>query len=128
MIDARIINVSWLSLLISLGIISSHTSAGATLILQDERGRAAGSLIVQLQYTTAHARTAGIDDSIQDIEQRLPTSPPIPEPVQNVIDPTAAVGHLTGGILNSLKQVVDRTRVVVDLVDKTAKVRVAPLS
>jgi hypothetical protein len=103
-------------------------AAGATLTLHGERGREAGSLIVQLRDTTAQAHTAAIDGAIHDIEQHLPTSPPIPDPVQNVIDSTAAVGHLTGSVVDSLKQVVSKTRVVVDFVDETAKVRVDPPS
>jgi hypothetical protein len=92
------------------------------LTLHDKLGREAGSLIVQLRDTTAQARTAAIDGAINDIEQHLPISPPIPEPVQNVIDSTPAIGHLTGSVVDSLKQVMDKTRVVVDVVDKTAKV------
>jgi hypothetical protein len=97
-------------------------AAGATLTLHDKSGREAGSLIVQLQDTTAQARTAAIDGPINDIEQHLPTSLPIPETVQNVINSTAAVGHLTGSVVDSLKQVMDKTTVVVDFVDKAAKV------
>ena len=74
-------------------------AAGATLALHDKLGREVGSLIVQLQDTTAQASTAAIDGAVNDIEQ-----------------------HPTGSVVDSLKQVMDKTRVVVDLVDKTAKV------
>ena len=96
-------------------------------MLHDKRGRETGSLIVQLRDATAQGPTAAVDGAIHDVEQGLPTSPAIPEPVQNVIDSAAAVGDLTSGVVNSLKQVVDKTKVVVDFVNKTAKVCAAPL-
>ena len=120
--------MSWLSLYLLHSVVSFHIASGTTLTLHDERGREAGSLIVQLRDTTAQAHTAAIDGAIHDVEQGLPTSPAIPESVQNVIDSTIAIGDLTSGVVSSLKQVVDKTKIVVDFVDKTAKVRVAPLS
>jgi len=83
---------------------------------------------VQLRDTTAQAHTAAIDGAIHDVEQGLPTSPAIPESVQNVIDSTIAIRDLPSGVVSSLKQVVDKTKIVVDFVDKTAKVCVALLS
>ena len=83
---------------------------------------------MQLRDTTAQAHEAAVDGAIHDMEQGLPASPAIPESVQNVIDSTIAIGDLTSGVVSSLKQVVDKTKIVVDFVDKTAKVRVAPLS
>jgi len=109
-------------------VVSFHIASVTTLTLHDERGREAGSLIVQLRDTTSQAHTATIDGAIQDVEQGLSASPVIPESVQNVIHSTIAIGDLASGVVSSLKQVVDKTRIVVDFVDKTAKVRVAPLS
>ena len=120
--------MGWAFLLIPRGVVSFHIIAGTTLTLHDKWGREAGSLIVQLRDTTAEGPVAAIDDAIHDVEQRLPASPAIPEPIQNVIDSAAPVGDLANGVVNSLKQVVDKTKVVVDFVDKTAKVCVAPLS
>ena len=124
--DAGLINVSLLPLLAPCVIVSSQVVSGATLTLHDERGREAGSLVVQLLDTTAQGPKAAVDSAIRDVEQRLPTSPPIPEPVQNATDSVAAVQDLGSNVVNSLKQVVDRSRIVVDFVDKTAKVHVAP--
>ena len=107
-------------------IVSSEVVVGTILTLNDERGREAGSLVVQLLDTTAQGPKAAVDSATCDVEQRLPTSPPIPEPVQNAADSVAAVHDLGSGVVNSLKQVVDRSRIVVDFVDKTAKVEVAP--
>src|ERR1700756_2256142 len=94
------------------GVVSFHIAAGTTLALHDKRGREAGSLIVQLRDTTAQGPTAAVDGAIHDLAQGLPTSPAIPEPV----------GDLASSVVNSLKQVVDKTKVVADFVNKTAKV------
>ena len=88
-------------------------------------GQEAGSLVVQLLDITTRASQTAIDDARDNIEQALPPSPPIPETVQDVIVSAAAVQDLGGGIMNSLKQVVDKTKIVVDFVDKVAKVSIA---
>ena len=88
-------------------------------------GQEAGSLVVQLLDITTRASQTAIDDARDNIEQALPPSPPIPETVQDVIVSAAAVQDLGGGIMNSLKQVVDKTKIVVDFVDKVAQVRIA---
>ena len=67
-----------------------------------------------------------VDDANRDVEQSLPISPPILGPAQNIIDSTAAIRDLGSGAVDSLKRVVDRSRIVVDFVDKTAKVYVTP--
>ena len=119
--------MSWSRALLLLhSVVSFHIASGTTLTLHDKRGRETGSLIVRLRDTTAQAHTAAIDGAI--LSHCLPTSPAIPESVQNVIDSTTAIGDLASGVVSSLKQVVDKTKIVVDFVDKTAKVRVAPFS
>ena len=45
---------------------------------------------------------------------------------QNILGSTVAIRDLARGVVDSLKQVVDRSRIVVDFVDKTAKVYVTP--
>jgi hypothetical protein len=80
---------------------------------------------VRLLDITAGASKVAIDSASHDAHQGLPTSPPIPELYQTVIDSTAAVQTLGSGVANSLKQVVDKTKIVADFVDKAAKVRVA---
>ena len=88
-------------------------------------GQETGSLVVQLLDITTRASQAAIDDTRDNIEQALRPSPPIPKTVQDVIVSAAAVQDLGGGIMNSLKQVVDKTKIVVDFVDKVAKVCIA---
>ena len=80
---------------------------------------------MQLLDITTRASQTAIDDARDNIEQALPPSPPISETVQDVIVSAAAVQDLGGGIMNSLKQVVDKTKIVVDFVDKVAKVCIA---
>ena len=76
---------------------------------------------MQLLDTTAQGPGGTVDSAIRDDEQRLRISPPIPEPDQNATNSMAAVQ-----VVYSLRQVVDRSRIVVGFVDKTAKVHVTP--
>ena len=96
-----------------------------TLTLFGNQGQEAGSLVVQLLDITPRASQTAIDDARDNIEQALSPSPPIPETFQDVTVSAAAVQDLGGGIVNSLKQVVDKTKIVVDFVDKVAKVCIA---
>ena len=89
---------------------------GVTLTLRDDHGQETGSLVVQLFSPAAQADNA-VDNASHDFDGELPTSPPIPEPVRNVVD--------DDDVLNSLNQVVDKAKIAADLVSETAEVRVA---
>ncbi|KAF8343194.1 uncharacterized protein EI90DRAFT_839340 [Cantharellus anzutake] len=110
---------------IKIGELLDHCADGqrTTLVLRDKRGREAGSLIVQLRDTAPlEASVDPVDNkAILGVDQESPTSPAVPEPVQNVISSAAAVQDLGSDVVKSLKQVVQKTKAVVDLVDKTAK-------
>ena len=73
-------------------IVSSQVVVGITLTLHDQCRREVGSLIVQL-----------LDSAMCDLEQRLPTSPPVPESVQNAADLAAEIQDLGSGLV-TLKQ------------------------
>lgn len=105
--------------------ISFDIAVGTTLALHDNRGREAGALVVQLMDATARAYKAVIDSASHDVERGLSSSTPIPEPIQNIIGSTVAALDLGGGVVNSLKEVVKRSKIVVDFVSETAKVHVA---
>ena len=81
---------------------------------------------MQLLDTTARGHKDAVDGAHRDVEQNLSTSPPTLAQAQNAIGSTAAIRDLGRGVVDSLKQVVNRSRIVVDFVDKTAKVDVTP--
>jgi hypothetical protein len=99
-------------------------ATGTTLTVSDEQGQEAGSLVVQLLDITAQAPQIAIDGASHDIELGLLTSSTIPGLVQNTIDSAPELLDLGGGVANSLKMVVEKTKTVVDVVDKTAKVHI----
>jgi hypothetical protein len=117
-------NVSSLRVLPPYRMVSFYAATATTLTLFGKQGQDTGSLDVQLLDITTRAHRAAVDGANDDVERRLPTSPPIPEQIQGVINSAAAVKDLSTGVVHSLKQVIDKTRIVVDIVDKTAKVRV----
>jgi hypothetical protein len=88
---------------------SSYSSTmrrhGTTLTICDARGREAGSLVVELR------------DPAASVEQGLPTSPPIVDPVQEPAEDSDS------GILGYLKRAVEKTKIAADLLNETAKVR-----
>jgi len=88
---------------------------GTTLTLYDARGQEAGSLVVELR---ASVNEPAIDTAGDDYELGLPTSPPIADPVQEPAE------NPEGGILDSLKRAVEKTKIVADLPNETAEVRI----
>jgi len=106
--------------------ISLHIAIGATLTLRDERGQETGSLVVQLLDVTAHATQPAVDGASHDAGQGLPSSPPVLEPVQNPSGLAATIRYSGDGIINLLKQVVEKMELVAKSVSKRAEVSIAP--
>ena len=119
-------NVSLLTLISPCHGISLHIAIGATLTLRDERGQETGSLVVQLLDNTAPVTQAAVDGASHDIGQEPPTPPPALEPVRNPTDPATTVRYSGDGIINSLKQVVEKMELVAKSVSKRAEVYIAP--
>ena len=90
----------------------------ATLALRNKHDQAVGSLAVQLLGSTSPADIATVGGVSHDLEPKLPAS--IPPPARNVVK------EFSDDILESLKQIVVKAKIVADLVGETAEVRVAP--
>jgi hypothetical protein len=95
----------------------SSGATGTTLALYGVRGQEAGSLVVELWEPAASVDESVIDNAGDDDKRDLPTSPPIPDPVQG-----SAVDS-DGGILRYLRRAVEKTKIAADLVNETAEVR-----
>jgi len=90
---------------------------GITLTLYDARGQEAGSLVVELRDPASSGDDPVIDSARDDYERGLPTSLPIADPVQEPAEDS------DGGILDYLRQAVEKTKIAADLLNETAEVR-----
>lgn len=98
---------------------------GINLSLLKEERSAAGELVVRLVRPDAHSATrAAIDDAECIIEQHaIASSPEMLGSIRNRLDQTTQALDLGGGIVDALRQLVDKTKTLADLIDKVAKVR-----
>jgi hypothetical protein len=75
---------------------------------------------VQLVDTTACVDEAATDGATNDVGPSLSTSPLILEPVRDAIEDSG------DDILNLLREVVDKTKIIANLAGETAEVSVPP--
>ena len=104
--------------------VTSFQSAEATLELLDKRKQLAARLIVQLRESdTLQAVRVAVSAARHDITERGIADPsPIQDSVGNAVGLAASANAMTSPLVNSLKQIVDKTKFIVDFIDKTAKV------
>jgi hypothetical protein len=104
--------------------VTSFQSAEATLELQNKRNKLAARLIVQLRESDAlQAVRVAVSTARHDITERgIPDSSPIQDSVDNAVGLAASANAVTSPLVHSLKQMVDKTKIIVDFIDKTAKV------
>ena len=104
--------------------VTSFQTAVATLELQDKRNKLVARLIVQLRESDAlQAVRVAVSAARRDITERGIANPsPIHDSVDNAVGLVASANAMTSPLVNSLKQMVDKTKFIVDVVDKTAKV------
>ena len=88
-------------------------------MLHGDRGQEAGSLVVRLLDSAAPDNRLPIDGASHDTDPGPFLSPPIPEPVRIAVEDSD-----DSGILDALRQIVDKTDVAANLLGETAEVRV----
>lgn len=94
---------------------SSNTRYGvATLTLRDTNGHETGSLIVQLLEPVVRGNDALIDSASRDPEAAPPPAL-VPDAAQEFSD----------YILDSFRLIVEKAKIIVDLVGEAAKVRIS---
>jgi hypothetical protein len=96
------------------------------LMLADKRGRGAGSLVVQLREEevrhVVESALPGVSRDVMDGEIAAP--PPVSESTENAVCSEAAIRDPCSNIVEPLKQVVEKTKVLADAVDVATRVRV----
>jgi len=97
------------------------------LELRDTQNEVAGCLIVELHESDAvQAGRAAVSAARRDITEGGIAAPnPMRDSVDDAVGPVASTGDAASPLANSLKQVVEKTKTVVDFIDNTAKVSIA---
>jgi len=97
------------------------------LELRDIHNEAAGYLIVKLHESDAvQAGRAAVSAARHDITEGGIAAPdPMRDFVDDALGLAASAGDTATPLANSLKQVVEKTKVIVDFIDNTAKVSIA---
>lgn len=107
---------------------NSHTlsTAETTLELLDSHRKVAGLLIVELRESeTVQAGRAAVSAARRDITDRgIAISSAMPDSVDDVLAATTSASAVASPLVVSFKHVLDKTKVIVDFIDKTAKVSV----
>ena len=96
------------------------TSSGTTLVLHGDRDQEAGSLVVRLLDPAAPDNRPTIDGASHDTHRGPFISPPIPEPIRSAVEDSD-----DSGILEALRQIVDKTHAAANLLGETAEVRIS---
>ena|ERR1700733_10146129 len=97
------------------------------LELRDTHNEVAGCLIVKLHESDAvQAGRAAVSAARHDITEVGIAAPNLMrDSVDDALGPAASAGDVVSPLANSLKQVVEKTKVIVDFIDNTAKVSIA---
>jgi len=106
---------------------SDAVAIESTLELHDKRNTLVALLILQLRESDAlHAGGVAVSAARRDITEREITEPKsIPDSIGDAVVLAASVDAMASPLVNSLKQVVNKTKFIVDFIDKTAKVSIA---
>ena len=98
-----------------------------TLELQDKSNKLVALLILQLRESDAlQAGRVAVSAARRDItERKIAELESVQDSVDDAVGLAASADAMASPLVNSLKQVVNKTKFIVDFIDKTAKVSVA---
>ena len=99
----------------------------ATLELHDKRNKLVALLILQLRESDGlQAGRVAVSAARRDItERKIAELESVQDSVDDAVGLAASADAMASPLVNSLKQVVNKTKFIVDFIDKTAKVSVA---
>jgi hypothetical protein len=94
------------------------------LELRDSRNNVSGCLIVEIRESDpVQAGRAAVSAARRDVAERgIATSNPIQDAVDDAIGLAASTKDVAGPVTISIKQIVEKTKVIADFIDDTAKV------
>ena len=98
-----------------------------TLELQDKSNKLVALLILQLRESDAlQAGRVAVSAARRDItERKIAELESVQDSVDDAVGLAASADAMASPLVNSLKQVVNKTKFIVDFIDKTAKVSVS---
>jgi hypothetical protein len=105
----------------------SGSNVEATLELRDSRNNVSGCLIVEIRESDAvQAGKAAVSSARRDVAERgIATSNPIQDAVDDALGLAAPATDIVGPVTISIKQIVQKTKVIVDFIDEAAKVSIS---
>jgi hypothetical protein len=106
---------------------TSRLTAEAILELRDNHNEVIGCLVVELRESDAvQAGRTAVSAARRDVTERGIAAPnPMRDHVGDALGLVAPAVDVVTPLANSLQQVVEKTKFIVDFIDKTAKVCIA---
>jgi len=106
---------------------SDAVAIETTLELHDKRNKLVALLILKLRESDAlQAGRVAVSAARRDITEREIAEPKsIPDSIGDAVVLAASADAMASPLVNSLKQVVNKTKFIVDFIDKTTKVSIA---
>jgi hypothetical protein len=97
------------------------------LELRDSRNNVSGCLIVEIRESDpVQAGRAAVSAARRDVAERgIATSNPIQDAVDDAVGLAASTKDVAGPVTISIKQIVEKTKVIADFIDEAAKVSIS---